>query len=137
MLDAELNRLSERYRLPLVLCYLKGKSYEETARQLGLPHATVKIRLERARNMLRTRLIRRGAVLSSAVLGTLLSENAPAALPATLIESTLNAVTHIAGGKVLAIGTLSAQASALAKGIMKIMFIEKLAVGTAIVCAIV
>lgn len=60
VLRAELNRLPERYRLPLVLCYLEGKTNEEAASQLQCPVGTVKGRLWRARGQLCDRLSRRG-----------------------------------------------------------------------------
>src|SRR6516165_10199472 len=47
VLDEELNRLPERLRLPLVLCYLEGKTNEEAARQLGCPPGTIFSRLAR------------------------------------------------------------------------------------------
>src|SRR5262245_19154602 len=58
-LDQELNRLPDRYRAPLVLCYLEGLSREEVARQLGCPLGTVKGRLERGKELLRSALQRR------------------------------------------------------------------------------
>jgi RNA polymerase sigma factor (sigma-70 family) len=63
VLRAELSRLPERYRLPLVLCYLEGKTTEEAAMQLGCPVGTVKGRLSRARERLRDRFCCRGLTL--------------------------------------------------------------------------
>ena len=63
ILDEELNRLPQRYRVALVACELEGKSRREAARQLGIPEGTLSARLARGRKMLRDRLRRRGAVL--------------------------------------------------------------------------
>jgi RNA polymerase sigma factor (sigma-70 family) len=63
MLREEMGRLPDRYRLPLVLCYLEGKTNEEAALQLRCPVGTIKGRLSRARGRLRDRLSQRGAAL--------------------------------------------------------------------------
>jgi RNA polymerase sigma factor (sigma-70 family) len=68
VLHDEVNRLPEKYRLPIVLAYLEGKSNEEVAELLEWPVGTVKGRLFRARNLLRSRLTRRGVALSTSFL---------------------------------------------------------------------
>src|SRR4051794_2696929 len=60
VLHEEINGLAERHRAPLVLCYLEGKGQDEAAALLGLPKGTLKGRLERARELLRLRLVRGG-----------------------------------------------------------------------------
>jgi RNA polymerase sigma factor (sigma-70 family) len=75
VLDEELRRLPEKLRLPLLLCYLEGKSRDEAARCLGWSLPTLRGRLERGRDVLRVRLARRGLDLSAAVLAALLTEN--------------------------------------------------------------
>ena len=60
VLHEEIDRLPERYRLPLVLCDLESQSHQEAARRLGWPLGTVKSRQARGRQRLRARLTRRG-----------------------------------------------------------------------------
>src|SRR4051812_21432331 len=59
VLHDEVNRLPEKYRLPVILCYLEGKTNEEVSQLLHWPVGTVKGRLSRARDLLRSRLTRR------------------------------------------------------------------------------
>jgi RNA polymerase sigma factor (sigma-70 family) len=97
VLDEELDRLAQRYRVPLVLFYLEGKTTEEVARQLGCPKGTVQSRLARGRDRLRARLMRRGVTLSVWALALTLAEKAaPAAVPAALLEGTVQAAVHTA-----------------------------------------
>lgn len=74
VLDKELDQLAERYRLPLVLCYMQGMSTEEAALELGWKYSTFRGRLERGRELLRRRLVRRGVAVSAGTLGTVLVE---------------------------------------------------------------
>src|SRR5262245_57318325 len=80
IVDEELQRLPEVYRLPVILCCLEGRSQEETAQQLGWTLGSVKGRLERGRAKLQTRLARRGLTLCAALTAAELSRGAAAAL---------------------------------------------------------
>lgn len=53
-------KLPERYRVALALCYLESKTQDQAAAQLGLAKSTLKVRLERGKELLRARLVRRG-----------------------------------------------------------------------------
>src|SRR5262245_49736137 len=52
LLDQELSRLPDRYRVAVVLCDLEGKTRKEAARQLGVPEGTLAARLARGRVLL-------------------------------------------------------------------------------------
>jgi len=92
-LDEELSQLPARHRLPLVLCYLDGKTNIEAARLLGCPDGSIANRLSLARAELRKRMLRRGMVLSATLLALLLeNEQASATVSESLIEKTLDAI---------------------------------------------
>ncbi len=82
VLEEELQRLPERHRVPLVLCYLEGKTNEQAAEVLGCPRGSMSARLAQARERLRACLARRGYVVPAAGIATLLaSARAEAGVP--------------------------------------------------------
>ncbi len=132
VLDEELNRLPDRYREPLVLCYLQGKTNEEAARLLRCPVGTVKSRLARGRDLLRGRLSRRGVTVAPALLGATLAR-ATASVPAPLVEATVRTALVLAGGKA---GAASLSVAALAEGVLKAMLAAQLRVATGLLVAV-
>jgi RNA polymerase sigma factor (sigma-70 family) len=120
ILDAEIDRLPERYRVPFVLCYLEGKTLAEAAQALGRPRATIGTWLARARQRLRSRLTSRGIGLSAAFTVLLASHTAGASLPRSLVGTTVAAA--------LGSGSIPAPVLTLTEGVIHAMLISKLKV---------
>jgi len=119
VLDVEIGAMAEKYRTPLVLCYLEGRSYDQAARELGCPKSTLASRLTKALDLLRGRLQRRGIGLTAAALTAKLSEMAEAApVSAVLTANTVKAAALVAAGKGAAEGFVTASALALVKDAM-------------------
>src|SRR5262249_35984530 len=125
VLHDEVDQLPEKYRIPVVLCYLQGLTHEEASRRLGWPLGSVKGRLARARELLRTQLARRGLTFTGAALTTALAESATAAVPPALLGVTFHAALSFATGGTAA-GALSTRALTLATATVKAMTAKKL-----------
>lgn len=135
VLDEELNRLPAKFRLPLILCCLEGKSRDEAATQLGWSVGSLKGRLERGREILRSRLAKRGLALSAALAATLLTAaGAQAAVPLTLGIETVRAGMAMLAGQTTAV--VSTQALTLAQGALHAMFMSKLKFAAAVVLTV-
>ncbi len=126
ILDDELGRLPERYRLPLILCYLEGRTREEAAAEMGCTPGQLKGLLERGRERLRARLIRRG--LAPATVGSiLLTETALAArVPPLLAVATLRIALGLGAVKCLASCGASAPVRSLIEGGLPMVGSKKL-----------
>lgn len=74
ILDEELQLLPAKFRHPLLKHYLEGKSREETAQELGWTIGAVKGSLERGREILRSRLTKRGFACTTTAIDVILLE---------------------------------------------------------------
>jgi RNA polymerase sigma factor (sigma-70 family) len=127
VLHEELDRLPQKYRAPIVLCYLESLSHEQAASQLCWPVGTVRSRLARGREQLRGRLARRGLAPSIFMLNrTLCGESARAAIRPELASTTAHAAMHYSATKSLATGVASRSVALLVEGAMNAMFLSKI-----------
>jgi RNA polymerase sigma factor (sigma-70 family) len=135
-LDAEVSRLPEKYRQPIVLCYFEGRTYAEAARLLGWPAGTVAARLARARKVLRSRLARRGLALTSGAVATGWTEGAASAsVLSLLVNATVQAALQLAAGRGAA--GVPTHVVALTEGVIQAMLLQKLKALAGVVLAVV
>jgi len=132
VLDEELELIPERYRAPLILCYLDGKTRDEAAQELEVSPGKLHGRLERGRALLRDRLEKRGITLAAALCATALSSGAAkAALPAPLLIASAKAASALAAGQPLTADIVTTNVLTLTQGVLKSMFLTKLKLGAA------
>ncbi len=120
LLDRGLNELPEKYRIPIVLCELEGRTLKEAALELGCPLGTLAGRLARGRDLLARRLARYGPAVSGVSLAAVLAQQAAANAPSIHVIALPSS------------GAISANAVALAEGVIRTMLLTKLAKLTAV-----
>lgn len=126
VLDEELAKLPARYRAPLILCYLEGKTRDEAAEELGWSSGSVKGRLERGRELLKSRLEARKMTLPSVLAaGLLLDGSASASVPSALAAATVQAGVQFSAGPVSA-SVIAPSIVHLAQGALNAMLIAKI-----------
>jgi RNA polymerase sigma factor (sigma-70 family) len=131
-------RLPERYREPVVLCYLEGMTSEQAAMRIGCPPGTVWSRLSTARQRLRRRLVRGGVALSGTLLAAELTPPASAALSRALLDATVAASVGFAARRATEAALASELTITLARGVLCAMTMSKLKTlgAIAVACAL-
>ena len=118
VLHEEIDRLPDRYRAPVVLCDLEGRTHEQAARYLGWPVGTVKSRLSRGRQRLRDRLLRHGLTPDAGLIASTLSlDSSMASISTALVDSTTGAATRFLTVQSIVRGS----AASLAQGVLRSM----------------
>ncbi len=134
VLHEEIDRLPERYRVPVVLCHLEGQSHELAAKTLRVPVGTLKSRLHRARDLLRGRLTRRGADLPAGLLTEARpSSGADGALSLPLFQSFVRAAAQSGMGRAGQSGLISARTIHVVDEVIKAMVLTKMKIGMLVV----
>lgn len=134
VLDGEINCLPQKYRSPFVLCYLEGRTNEDAARLLRCPKGTILSRLAWARQRLRTRLARRGVVLSAASATAFFTvDTLAAAVPLELVNATAAAARHFVAGQAVS----ATAALTLAQSVLKTLAFQQLKTAALVLAAIV
>ncbi len=126
ILDSELDGLPKHFRTPLILCDIEGQTHEQAAVELRCPVGTVKSRLARAREQLRSRLIRRGFATTLLTHGPMLASGPMSAVPVKLLAQTVRAATHLATSGALTGGSVTAQTALFTEGFIRTMAMTKL-----------
>jgi RNA polymerase sigma factor (sigma-70 family) len=106
-LHEELARLPEKFRLPLVLCYLEGMSHQQASLALRCGEATLRRRLAAARERLRERLVRNGCAPAAMALNAVLTSK-PEAVPPLCAANAIRAAMRVAAGEAV-VTVVSAQ----------------------------
>ncbi len=135
-LHEEVDRLPGCFRLPIVLCDLEGHSYEAAAQSLGCPIGTVKSRLARGRDRLRSRLTRRGFSLADGPNGfTIPVPVCPDMISSVLSKTTIQGVTQAQIPVAASAGAFSTSVTALAERVLKAMLLTRIKTAAAIILA--
>ena len=131
VLHQEIDRLPERYRKPIVLCYLEEMTYQQAASHLRWSEGTTRGRLARAREILRARLNQRGIQSAGAALPVVSGAAKSLALSPELLHSTVRAARHFTLGNTAQAVAVSATTTALVQQAMRTMMVTKLKVAGA------
>jgi RNA polymerase sigma factor (sigma-70 family) len=126
-LIAEIGRLPEQLRSPVVLHYFEGLSTEAAAQRLGCPRGTVLSRLSRARSRIKERLEQQGVSFAALIPAgeTLTRWIPPVPVPAGLAQTTVRAAGSLALAGAAIESVVSVRVAALSRGVARTLVIAK------------
>jgi RNA polymerase sigma factor (sigma-70 family) len=125
----ELERLPDKYRAPLVLCYLESKTQDEVGVVLDWPQGKLKGMLERGRELLRKRLTRRGLGPAFLLLGSVSCGEKACAAPLTVaaaVRAAMSLLSQPAGPAAASAAAVSNRAASLAQGVIQTITMSKI-----------
>ncbi|MEO2090141.1 MAG: sigma-70 family RNA polymerase sigma factor, partial [Gemmataceae bacterium] len=114
--DEVLAALPDHYRLPVVLCELRGLSRKQAATELGIAEGTLSSRLAKARKLLAERLAKKGFAANVATVSALLAASASAKVPDSFAALAVGSWG----------GTISTSVSVVSDTVVKALFASKL-----------
>jgi RNA polymerase sigma-70 factor (ECF subfamily) len=127
LLDGELSSLPDKYRIPIVLCDLEGRTITDAARHLGWPQGTLATRLSRGRARLAQTMTKKGLTFAGGLIPAAVSQAASSVLvPPSLVASTVHAAPAVAAGQATAACAIPAAVATLADMVVKTMLTRRL-----------
>ena len=98
--DEAIAELPEKLRVPVVACFLDGKSHEAISQALGIPRSTVTHRVDKGVECLRKTLQSKGVAITGAAFAGFMKINAAAAIPSSVLANlgklALSGAGHVA-----------------------------------------
>jgi Sigma-70, region 4 len=125
VIDAEVARLPARFRTPIVLCYFEGLTHDQAAERIGCPVGTVRSRMSKGRDLLRSRLTRRGLAPTPALLAVGPIPGIAPAVPPSLSFKTIAAAASLTAGRSIVAGIASTSAITLTRGVLQTMSLTR------------
>jgi RNA polymerase sigma factor (sigma-70 family) len=129
ILHEEIDRLPERFRLPLVMCLLEGRGVAEASCLLGVPRGTILSRLSRARERLRRALIHRG--IAPAAAAALALAETDKGVSASLVRITLQSINQLTSN-----AAAISPVARVAEGVVRDMMLKKIRMGVCVAAVV-
>ncbi len=125
VLDGEVARLPAKFRTPIVLCYLEGLTHDQAAERLRCPVGTIRSRMAKGRELLRSRLTRRGLAPTPSFLAIGPISGVSPAVPPALLGRTIASAASVVAGRWLVTDITSTSVMSLTQGVLRTMSLTK------------